>query len=267
MKIAVCMYYNNNSSTYGEYSSEINKIYCKKYHYDFILANDQHIEYYLKNNNYILEVEGGIFWDNIINNTSPYYIKYPLLLKIIDQYDWIMWVDADAYFYDHAPLLEYLLYHTNKYDCILSFDKIQLLTNQYNNFDINNGVFIFKNCENNKSILEKIINSNDIKEEANKHHFTYDQSIFRYLYETNYLNFKKRSYIIDYGLLQHFYSFELGKFLFEKPYIHHVCGKNQNKNKIIKDYYYKIKYFNWTNIFIASSIGISFTYILYNKFI
>lgn len=265
MNIAVCMYYNNNVASYGDYSKEINKIYCKKHGYDFIVANDKTVEYYYKNN--YSRIHGGHFWDNIISNTTPHYVRYHLLLYILDDYDWVMWIDADAYFYNDAPALEYLLYHSKNYCCILSFDKIQLLTNQYNDYDINNGVFIFKNCINNKLILEKMINSSDIKEEANKHHFIYDQAIFRYLYDTNYLNFKKNSYTLDYGILQHFYSFELGKFLFKKPYIHHVCGKTQNRTKIIKNYYIKIKYFTWTNIFIATSIGLSFTYILHNKLI
>lgn len=260
MKIAVCMYYNNGVASYGDYSKEINKMYCKKYNYDFIVANDNHIYYYFKDNH--SKLEGGEFWSNIINNTDPYYVRYPLLLHVMENYDWVMWIDADAYFYHDSPPLEYLLYHSKKYDCILSFDKIQLLTNQYNDYDINNGVFIFKNCENNKSILEKMTNSNDIKEEADKNHFIYDQSIFRYLYDTNYLNFKNKSYVLNYGILQHFYRFELGNFLFKYPYIHHVCGKNQNRTEIIKNYYIKIKYFNWDNIltFLTVSAGISFFY-------
>ena len=44
------MYYNNNVSSYGDYSKEINKMYCKKHGYDFIIANDTVIEYYYKNN-------------------------------------------------------------------------------------------------------------------------------------------------------------------------------------------------------------------------
>ena len=264
MNIAICMYYNNNIACYADYSKNINKIYCEKYNYNFIVAHDNYINYYYKNNH--SRIHGGQFWANIISNTSPYYIRYYLLLHILEDYDWVMWIDADAYFYNDAPPIENIIKHIDfSHSCILSYTIKQYLSDQNKNFYINNGVFLLKNIEDNKIFLNKMINNSDIKDIAEKLHYTYDQSVFRYLYDINYKNFKDNSYVLNYGALQHFYSYEL-KYLKYKPYIHHLAGMNNNvREKVIKNYYIKIKYFNWTNIFIASSIGICIGYILYNK--
>lgn len=264
MNIAICMYYNDNIAFYANYSKEINKIYCKKYNYDLIVANDKVIEYYYKNN--YSRIHAGQFWANVISNTTPYYIRYYLLQYIIDDYDWVIWIDADAYFYNDAPPIENIIKHIDfSHSCILSYTIKQYLSDQNKDFYINNGVFLLKNIEDNKIFLDKMINNNDIKDIAEKLHYTYDQSVFRYLYDTNYKNFKDNSFVLNYGVLQHFYSHEL-KYLKYKPYIHHLAGTNNKiREKIIKNYYIKIKYFNWTNIFIVSSIGIYIGYILYNK--
>ena len=93
-----------------------------------------------------------------------------------------MWVDSDAYFYEDSPPLEYLIYNydnnKNEYETILSYSKLNILSENYKSYDINNGVFLFKNCENNIKILNRILNSGDIKEVAEKLHIIYDQAIF-----------------------------------------------------------------------------------------
>jgi len=261
MNIAICMYYNNNVSSYGDYSKEINKIYCNKYGYDFIVANDKYIEYYFKNNSSRIEEE--IYWKDIISNTNPYYIRYPLLLNVIDKYDWVVWIDADAYFYNDAPPLENIIKYIHySHSCILSYTIIQDLSSQFKNYYINNGIFLMKNIQENKDFLNKMINNDDIIHIAESLHHIYDQSVFRYLYDTNYKNFKDNSYVLNYGVLQHFYNYEL-PYLNYKPYVHHLAGSNNiYRTKIIKNYYYKIKYFNLNNIFIflLANIGISIYY-------
>ncbi len=258
------MYYNENICNYSDYSKEINKMYCKKYDYDFIVANDNIIEYCYKNNYSI--VDGEQFWNNIISNTSPYYVRYHLLLNIIDSYDWVMWIDSDAYFYINASPLENIIKHIElSHSCILSYTIKQYLSDQNKDFYINNGTFLLKNTEDNKTFLNKMINNRDIKDVAEKLHYIHDQSVFRYLYDTNYKNFKDNSFVLNYGVLQHFYSHEL-KYLKYKPYIHHLAGTtNEIRTNTIKNYYIKIKYFNWKNILMVSSIGFSIGYILYNK--
>ena len=234
MKIAICMYYTENINNYSYYSREINKMYCIKYGYDLIVSNE-----------------------NFLTNLTPHYERYPLLLQHIDNYDWIVWIDSDAYFYIDSPPLENIIRHVNySHSCILSYSIKQYLSYDFKNYYINNGIFIMKNTEENKEFLYKMIHNDDIIQVAEKLHYTYDQSVFRYLYDTNYRNFKDNSYILNYGLLQHFYDYELS-YLNYKPYIHHLAGNdNKTREKIIKNYYIKIKYFNWTNILTTVTLGV-----------
>ena len=248
MKLTVCMFYDDNLKIYADYSRKINKIYCKKYGYKFIYSSDKKLD-----------------------NMTPHYERYKLLLDNIDDCDWIMWIDSDAYFYEDSPPLDYLIYNyhndKNEYESILSYSKLNILSENYKSYDINNGVFLFKNCENSKKILNRILNSNDIKEVAEKLHVIYDQAIFRYLYDNNYSNFKDKSCLLKYGILQHFFDFELNRFIRNKPYIHHLAMNNEDKRKkIIKNYYYKKKYFNWTNILLFTTSCLFSGYFFYKYF-
>ena len=239
------MFYDDNLKIYADYSKKINEIYCRKYGYKFICSNNKEL-----------------------NHMTPHYERYKLLLDNINNCDWIMWIDSDAYFYEDSPPLEYLIYNydnnKNEYETILSYSKLNILSDNYKSYDINNGVFLFKNCKNNIKILNRILNSGDIKEVAEKLHIIYDQAIFRYLYDNNYSNFKDNSCIIKYGILQHFFDFELNRFIKTKPYIHHLALNNKkNRIKIIKNYYYKIKYFNLKNILLFSISCLLSGYFIY----
>ena len=76
MKICVLMFYNDEIEDYGIINYKINKLYCDKYNLDLILSNE--VKYNDRN----------VCWE-----------KYPLLLEHINNYDYLIWVDADAFFY------------------------------------------------------------------------------------------------------------------------------------------------------------------------
>tara|TARA_Y100000389_G_scaffold195366_1_gene226703 strand:+ start:774 stop:1508 length:735 start_codon:yes stop_codon:yes gene_type:complete len=216
MRLAICSFYDKNISTYAYYTDLINKYYCNKYHYTYISSSNYRV-----------------------NHLSPHYERYALMLEHIRNYDWIMWIDADAFFYKDAEPLEKVINHVqHSHKCILSLSIKDYFINHCENYYINNGVFILKNCKENISFLNKMINCEDIKEIAEKQHYIYDQSVFRYLYCNNYENFKNNSLVLNYGILQHFYEFEK-KTLFYKPYILHMAGQNNaTRRKIVLLYYY-----------------------------
>ena len=60
MKIAICMWYDNNIEDYGNLNRKLNKEYCNKYGYDFIFSNKRNLP-----------------------NKLPHYERYPLLLNNI----------------------------------------------------------------------------------------------------------------------------------------------------------------------------------------
>ena len=213
MKIAICMWYDNNIEDYGNLNRKLNKEYCNKYGYDFIFSNKRNLP-----------------------NKLPHYERYPLLLNNIGKYDWIMWIDADAFFYKDSIPLENIINHIQfTHTTILSKSIRQIFNNKTPDYEINNGVFLLKNTKENYKFLEKMIDCDDIIDIAEKKHFVYDQAVFRYLYCENYQNFKTNSFILDYGILQHFYDYEL-PYLKYKPLILHMAGKNQNRIKIVEKY-------------------------------
>ena len=73
------MFYDDTIKNYGELTYEINKKYCEKYNLDIIVSNEKKYE-----------------------NRPPAWEKLPLLLEHISNYDYVIWIDADAFFYSDA---------------------------------------------------------------------------------------------------------------------------------------------------------------------
>ena len=217
MKIAICSYFDKNILSYAFYTNKINQYYCNKYNYDYITS-----------------------FSPKLKKLTAHYERYILLLNVIKKYDWVIWIDADAYFYTDSPPIHKLIKHIQfSHSSILSFSIKQYISKNYKNYYINNGIFLLKNCEDNIKFLKKMTDFQDIKKSAEEKHYIFDQSIFRYLYCQNYENFKRNSLVLNYGVLQHFYSYEL-PFLSNKPYILHMAGQtNYERNKIVKFYYIK----------------------------
>jgi hypothetical protein len=83
MKIAVITLGTKNISEYSRYSFDINKAYCEKHGYTYIQYND------------------------VIDSSRP--PSWSKILAIKDQmshFDWIMWIDADAIFFNHDIRIE-----------------------------------------------------------------------------------------------------------------------------------------------------------------
>ena len=212
MKLAICMWYDEGVKDYADLCKQLNESYCKKNKYDFIYSDER-----------------------LLPNKLPHYERYPLLLNHIKKYDWIVWIDADAFFYKDARPLETIIEHIKfSHDNILSLNIRQTFSN-IPIHEINNGVFILKNTKDNIKFLKRMMYCDDIIEIAEKNHYIYDQAVFRYLYCENYENFKKNSYVVNYGVLQHFYQHEINH-LNNKPFILHMAGSHQNREEIVKNY-------------------------------
>ena len=75
-KIGVFMWFDDNIKKYAENNYKINKIYCEKYNYQIIKSNSK-----------------------LLVNKKPNWERIPLLLKYLDEFDYLIWIDADAHFY------------------------------------------------------------------------------------------------------------------------------------------------------------------------
>ena len=94
MKIAVLMWYDGEFESYGDNCYKINKVYCDKYGYDLIKSSER-------------------VYDSVsLPFRKAHWERYPLILKHIKNYDYVVWIDADAFFYNISPPIIDLI---NKY--------------------------------------------------------------------------------------------------------------------------------------------------------
>lgn len=246
-RIGVFMWYDSNIKDYAEINYKINKLYCEKYGYTLIKSHER-----------------------LYTNRKPHWERIPLLLKYIndDMFDYLIWIDADAYFYIDAPPIEnVIISHLDKL-IIFSGD-----TDIKNNFicEINSGFFILKSCGETKTILEKWGYDEELfssKEILNQNYFgrgTWnDQAVLRLMYDHNILNLKNESIVIDYGILQHFNkSHNLKNKLYElkdTPFVFHSTnGNNMNFNNRVTnaEQYFSYITLNKYKQFINPNIQIS----------
>ena len=140
-----------------------------------------------------------------------------------------MWIDADAFFYNHADDIRNIINNYSNYNFIFS--------NDIGNNNINSGIFIVKNTEYSINFLKKWAYDNDLYNN-NPQPYWWDQGVLIYMYNNNILNIKNNSKIIDFGILQ---EFNLNDDLHNNTFVCHIAGSPHNvRCKICIDYYNKI---------------------------
>lgn len=207
MKICVLMWYDSSITIFAEINYKINKLYCEKHGYDIIKSDKRNYK-----------------------DRPTHWERLPLVLQNIDNYDYVVWIDADAFFYiDSPPITDVISAYPNV-NLILSADEFQR-----RDWHINSGFFIVKNNKKSIDIITEWGFSNDLMER--RYGFN-DQGVIRLMYDENILNLKNESVVLPYGFLQHFNPWEL-KDLPSKPYIRHLAGKPRTQRIITSSNYYK----------------------------
>ena len=207
MKLCILMWYDSNISSYGDINYKINKEYCYKNNINLICSNEKKY-----------------------NNRPQTWERIPLILEHINDYDYVMWMDADSHFYiDSKNIIDFINVN-NKYNFIFSNDFVE---------GINAGIFIVKNSQYSIDFLKKW-GYDDLLYENRSLRVWEDQSVLLDMHSANILDIKNNSIIIDYGVLQHFYDYELGKYS-EKPFIIHLAGQTlENRYNHSLDYFNKM---------------------------
>jgi hypothetical protein len=206
MKLCILMWYDNNIASYADINYEINKKYCDKYGYDIIKSNER---------TYL--------------DRKPHYERIPLLLKYISQYDYVIWIDADAHFYLDSPPITNVINTYNNYPFIFSGDIYRkIIFTDYE--QINTGFFIVKNTDKSINFLKEWGYNNLYLKYK---HGLNDQGVVTLMYDQNILNIKNISIIINYGILQHFGKeknlININKYgLNTTPFILHYAGEKNN---------------------------------------
>ena len=196
MRICVIMYYNDNIKNYGNINYIINKKYCDKYGLSIILSTNQ----------------------SKYNNRHSAWDRLPLLLDNITKYDYLMWIDADAFFYNDA---------NNICDIINNnIDAEFIFSNDFGDKNINTGFLIIKNSQYSIDFLTKWAYDEELYNN-NPYPLWWDQGVLIDMFNKNILDIKTKSILIDYGILQHFNQHELTQ-LNSKPYVFHLAGKSND---------------------------------------
>lgn len=205
MKLGLIMFYDEAIEDYAYFSYKINEMYCEKYGIKLILSKTK-----------------------TYKNRHPAWERLPLILKNLKNYDYLIWVDADAFFYyDSDNILDIIK---------KNYSSNFIFSNDIKDKNINTGFFIVKNTEYSFNFLNRWAFDENLYE-SNTMKYWWDQGVLIYIFENNILNIKENSITYDYGILQDFNFSESKK----KPFICHLAGKDKNTRvSIIKDYFKNI---------------------------
>jgi len=171
--ICIVMWYNKQISSYGNLAYTINKKYCQLNGYDIIKDSIRRLP-----------------------DRPPHHERMPLILKYIELYDYIVWIDADAHFYIDSPPIENIIRNNNDKDFIFSKDWKSIFK-----YEINTGILIVKNSPYSISIIKKWCYNKILLK--NRLGFN-DQGIVRLYYYKNIDNIRNHSSVLPYGVLQSF---------------------------------------------------------------
>lgn len=210
MKICMLMYYDATIKGYGEINYKINKIYCDKYGIDLIVSHE-----------------------NTYADRHPSYEKLPLVLKYIDQYDYLVWIDADAYFYKESEDIRNIINSHPDKDFIFSEDVKNWLKCSIQN--VNLGIFIVKSTEYTKQFINFWAYDQESYNKNTAPGF-WEQGVLTYLFNNNKYEIQSNIALIKYGVLQQFR--EEGEYRsthMKKPLILHFANmpsKSREENSI-----------------------------------
>lgn len=205
MKVCLLMFYDDAIKNYGDINYAINKKYCEKYNIDIIVS---HTNKYFRRHSA--------------------WARLPLILDNIEYYDYLIWIDADAFLYNDA---------TNIIDIIKdNIDYNFIFSNDIGNNNINTGIFIVKNSQYSIDFLKTWAYDNELYEN-NPYPGWWDEGVLIDMYNKNILDIKNNSVSIEYGILQHFYENELSTFA-KRPLILHLAGRtNEIRLNTFKKYF------------------------------
>jgi len=173
-KICVVSFYTPNYDI-GIQIEPIHRMYCLKHNYDYKCFYE--IPDKLKDRH--------AAW------TKLYYID--LVLKDKEKYDYVMWIDADAFFCNHDIKIEKWI--TNEQDLFICRDAAASFKqwNVYKNI-LNSGVMIFKNTDWSYVIIDFILKYGGFIPFYNK--ATWEQVGIRKCYQHNHHYFKQHCHVI-----------------------------------------------------------------------
>jgi len=204
------MWFNDNIKSYAETNYIINKKYCDKYGYDIIKSSERRTT---------LEAN----WERI-----------PLMIKQLNDYNYVIWIDADAIFLKNSPPITNVIEKHKEKLFILSNDVYAK-----KECEINSGFIIVKKSPISFEILNQWYKNLEIVR-IGRTVSILDQGALRYMYDKNLFMLKDNSVVIKYGILQSFPTYQKEKLtnineyrLTDKAFVSHLAGVGQ----VHRDYF------------------------------
>jgi len=198
-KVCVLMFYDETVAEYGDINYKLNKKYCDKYDLDIILSHEKNYHF-----------------------RHPAWERLPLILKYLSEYEYLIWIDADAFFYsDSENVLDII--EKNK-DTSFIFSKDFEIAIDRLEENINTGIFIIKNTPYSHSFIQAWAYDEELFMKNLYPHW-WDQGVLVDLYDKNFMDIQNNSVVLDYGVLQHFNKEDT--IFNKKPLVLHLAGTDK----------------------------------------
>ena len=196
IKLAILTWYNYENKDYADMTYLLNQTYCKRYNIDCI--KDDKIR---------------------LPNRKSAWEKFSLLLEYYKyDYDYLIWVDPDSFFYINSPDIRDLIRKYPDKDFIFSVDITK---------NVKASIIIIKINDYTKKILEEL-SYNEVRYKNSKD-FN-DQQCIIDMIDYNFMNIKNRILLLPYGELEEFEDQN-------KAYVLHLALEtNEERIKKIKNY-------------------------------
>jgi len=204
--VAVVMWYDDNIKEYADITYEMNKMYCEKHNLDLIVSHEK----------------------SYLNRHSAWE-KLPMIIKNLQNYEYVIWIDSDAFFYNNSPDIKNIIYENPDKNFIFSKDSPNPNTNLT---VINSGLFIVKNTEYSLGFLNKWAYDEELYLNNVEPNW-WEQGVLFSIYNDNLSNIQDNSFLYDYGILQHFSDSEKST-----PYVYHLPGQKKDIRINISNKYY-----------------------------
>ena len=215
------MWYDDTIKEYADLTYNLNKLYCNKYGIELNVSNK--IRY--------IDVKHHPAWERL-----------PFLLENINKYDYVIWVDADAFFFIDSPnIVETIIKDNLNYNLIFggSSSPKEVEINR-NLEEVNTGIFIVKNTEYSINFLKEWAYNNKLFKN-NSYPCWWEQGVLMDMFDENILNIKNNSKSIKTRLLQYVCYLELDEIESYKkcnsPLCHLAGVSNNNRIFHINKYY------------------------------
>jgi len=195
MNVCILMFYDDPIKQYAEINYNINKLYCEKNNLKLLVSNKR-----------------------LYENRHPAWEKLTLILQHINHYDYIIWIDADAFLYIDADNIVNIIEKNKEANFIFSNDKNENI--------VNTGIFIVKNSEYSINFLKKWT-YDPVLYKNNPYPKWWENGVLINMINKNILNIKENCIRCRYGVLQHFGDIDLIN-IEPRPLIKHMAGKNKD---------------------------------------